>query len=149
MLLKVLKLLRMRFVSFPGRFRSCYLKIYSNTEVLESIDDKAKLILSWVPDYYNMDKRIDMITTINESIYFEFLQTKISWNQASKLCKDMEGFLPYFTSRQDLEDLLTYFKLRGYLIPWDLMDLTLYIQAVMEIYIGLKYYSNKVGYNKD
>ena len=51
------------------------------------------------------------------------------------LCKEMGGFLPYFTSRQDLEELLTYFKIR-------------YIQPVVEIYIDLQYYSFVVSDNK-
>ena len=141
------KVLRTRSASFPARFKSCAVKLYPDTEKLESsVTNKAKLILTWVLDHYILDKRVDMITTINESMSFEFLQTKVSWNQASELCKEMGGLLPYFTSRQDLEDLLIYFKIRGYLIPWGVMDPKLSIQAVVEIYIGLKYYSNDVSH---
>ena len=39
-----------------------------------------------------------------------FSQEKLSWIEASNLCKDAGGLLPYFTSRQDLDDLILILK---------------------------------------
>ena len=34
-----------------------------------------------------------------------------SWREASKLCRDIGGYLPYFTSREELDQLLAWLKL--------------------------------------
>ena len=35
----------------------------------------------------------------------------ISWREASELCRDIGGYLPYFTSREELDELLALLKL--------------------------------------
>ena len=59
----------------------------------------------------------------------------ISWKQASKLCKSIGGYLPVFTTRDELDELLALIKLSQYMPP------------LMTIYIGLHVYNyfNMVG----
>ena len=50
-----------------------------------------------------------------------------SWTQASELCKKAGAYLPYFTNREDLEELLAMLKLSQDMPP---------IEA---IFIGLRF----------
>ena len=63
---------------------------------------------------------------------FQLPNTKKSWNDASQLCKKIGGYLPYFTSRQDLEEL------------FGVLMLSQDIPSIAYMYIGLKYNSNQV-----
>ena len=56
-----------------------------------------------------------------------------TWNEASALCKSIGGYLPYFHSEKELEDLLASLKLS--------QD----IPAIEGLFIGLKYNINKVS----
>ena len=54
-------------------------------------------------------------------------QIKIkSWNVAEKICSTLGGSLPYFTSREDLHDLINILKYTSYIPPME------------GIFIGLK-----------
>ena len=68
------------------------------------------------------------------SVVFQFYNKNISWNEASQICKTMGGYLPYFTSRPDLEEILAIFKLSQDIPP------------IVQIFIGLKYDSSQVSY---
>ena len=57
-----------------------------------------------------------------------------SWNEASTLCKSIEGYLSYFHSQKELEDLLASLKLSK--------D----IPAIEGLFIGLKYNLKEVSY---
>ena len=67
----------------------------------ESNDDLHYMIISNTPD-----------NTVNK-----FSPNKLSWMEASKLCKDAGGLLPYFTSRWDLDQLILFVKLSRHGFP--------------------------------
>ncbi len=52
---------------------------------------------------------------------------KISWKDASHLCAEVGGFLPHFTTKDDMEELISLLTLSQVLPP------------VEAIYIGLSY----------
>ena len=68
---------------------------------------------------------IEFITTPDKSIMLRLYEAPKSWNEASETCKDVGGYLPYFTSRTNLEELLGFVK-------------TLRITQILKIFIGLK-----------
>ena len=55
------------------------------------------MIFSHEFDYMNLQFNIELY--------------KLSWMEASNLCKDAGAMLPYFTSRQDLDQLIRLLKL--------------------------------------
>ena len=59
------------------------------------------MIISYTPD-----------NTVNK-----LSPNKLSWIEASKLCKDEGGLLPYFTSRQELDQLILFVKLSRHGFP--------------------------------
>ena len=111
-----------------------------------------KLIFKWIFDIYSVNNyRLEIktsqtvtvkINTFNvifsqterkrKSLVLQFYNTKKSWNDASLLCKKIGGYLPYFTNRQDLEELFS------------LLMLSQNIPSIANMYIGLKYNLNKV-----
>ena len=72
-------------------------------------------------------------SNIKQKIKWHIYKTNISWNEASNICKDEGGYLPYFTNKQQLHELITLFKLSNETLT-------------MKIFIGLKYYSTKVSF---
>ena len=62
--------------------------------------------------------------------YYIFNDTR-SWEGASQLCRETAGFLPYFTSREELAELVAMIKLSE--------D----IPVIEAIYIGLKLKGDK------
>ena len=69
----------------------------------------------------------------SHDIIFKFVDTKISWKEASDLCKGFGGYLPYFTSRHHVEQLLAFFKLSEAISP------------MAQMFIGLKSYTSEVS----
>ena len=114
----------------------------------------SKLIFRWIFDIYHVNKFwVKKIETVpvkqkgfnvifsqternQHSVGYQFYNTTKSWNDASQLCKKIGGYLPYFTSRQDLEDLFS------------LLMLSQDIPPIAYMYIGLKYNSNQVVHVK-
>ena len=58
-------------------------------------------------------------------------EKKKSWNEASQLCQDIGGYLPYFTSREHLNEMIAFLKLLHDIAP------------LPYIFIGLKYDAKK------
>ena len=52
-----------------------------------------------------------IISNTPDSIDNKISPYKLSWMEASKLCKDAGGLLPYFRSKQDLDQLILFVKL--------------------------------------
>ena len=52
----------------------------------------------------------------------------ISWDEASQLCGDIGGFLPYFTSRTELEELIALLKISQHIGPVERMFIGLSIR---------------------
>ena len=59
-------------------------------------------------------------------------QEKISWNDADQECRKMNAYLPYFTSRADLDKFITLIKF-SFKLP-----------IIEAIFIGLVYNETKV-----
>ena len=70
----------------------------------------------------------------SHDVIFTFMGTKISWKEASQLCKEVGGYLPYFTSRHHVEQLLALFKLSEAIPP------------IAQIFIGLRSNTSKVSF---
>ena len=67
--------------------------------------------------------------------YFGHHSPVYSWEETSQLCREAGGFLPFFTSRDDLQELLTLLKLSEDIPPLE------------AIFIGLKdSFGNQVDY---
>ncbi len=62
----------------------------------------------------------------------DFLDQEQTWNDASELCASIGGHLPYFTSRNDLEEVIALFKLSPHATP------------VKALFIGLKMVSSLI-----
>ena len=138
------RLLLTKFISTPGKlvFYDIYLSKTSNIKPHTGLlFSKSKLIVTWIPDSsdiykYKLDQR-NRLYTINKSVIFSFNQTKMSWNEGSQLCKDIGGYLPYFTGREQLEEFVGFLKFSTNITP------------IMRMFIGLKYVSNQLSLNKD
>ena len=59
---------------------------------------------------------------------------KISWKEASQQCKEISGYLPYLTSRDDLKKLIAFFASSKQL------------PIIEGLFIGLKYEQSKVSF---
>ncbi len=68
-----------------------------------------------------------------EHISFQLYNKKKSWTEATQICKEIGGHLPYFTSKQHLDKLLAFIKL-AHQPP-----------AITAIFLGLKYSSEEVS----
>ena len=66
------------------------------------------------------------------SYFFGFSTGDVTWIEAEQMCKSINGYLPFFNSRKDLNDLLYTVRFaKSIIVPME------------TIYIGLRY--NKVG----
>ena len=81
---------------------------------------------------HNDDLHYMIISNIPDITDNKFSPNKLSWMEASKLCKDEGGLLPYFTSRWDLDQLILFIKLSRHGFPLE------------GLFIGLVYSPNKV-----
>ena len=64
-----------------------------------------------------LKNEIDLIKLKNglrERIDIVESQKSLSWEEASQLCRDARGYLPYFTSRDELEEFIAFIKLEKY-----------------------------------
>ncbi len=117
---------------------SCY-----NTEIYQTTSGKGKAFI------FNLSSRIyhfrfrnersqfnTSYTTFNtSSLWLKYNVTHYhSWNSANKLCHNIGGLLPAFYGRRDLENFVSFLKVRP--------DLPL----VESIFIGLYFVSEKVTY---
>ena len=120
----------------------------------------TRLVITWIPDCYDMFKfkikqismgfsyfsrdekdvnNVNLTLTImdrvekSKLVVYKAYKSKMSWNEASERFKEIGGYLPYFTSRQDLEQLLALLKFH-YDIP-----------LMMFMFIGLKSNLNPVS----
>ena len=113
--------------------------------------NNTKLTVTWLPENYNM--YLEFLNQPRKSfsphnftslsyyvpgeMYFiavKHFKLKLTWEQASKHCRDMGGYLPYFTNRKQLEELLAFMKLSRHVRPVPL------------VFIGLRFNMNKVSY---
>ena len=69
----------------------------------------------------------------SHDIIFKFLDIKISWKEASDLCKEVGGYLPYFTSQHHMEEFLAFFKSSEVISP------------MAQIFIGLRSNASEVN----
>lgn len=67
--------------------------------------------------------------TVRTKVIFE--HSRVSWVQASKVCRDAGGCLPSFMRRNDMEELIAFFKLTHELPPTE------------AVYIGLRYHRRR------
>ena len=148
-------LLKNKYISTPARSDEIYAQ-----QNFSFVSNGTKLIFTWIHDNYDMYNylnqmpgncsKFEKIKIEQECFNFTFLHNdamkrkhfifkiyhvKKSWNEASQLCRDIGGYLPYFTSKHDLDQLLALLKF-GIAIP-----------QIYHTFIGLKYYPNQVGIN--
>ena len=81
-------------------------------------------ILSVKCDNYKLtrgsnDLHYMIISNIPDNMGNKFSANKLSWMEASKLCKNAGGLLPYFTSRWDLDQLILFVKLSRHGFPME------------------------------
>ena len=130
------RLVKPKYISIPGTIIQCILNTRSDEK--NFVNNKVKLIFTWMFDlnFYHFDQiqRTDLVKTMLKSIFWIIHQTKTSWNLASHHCKISGGHLPSFKCRKDLEKLLAFLKVSIILG-----------QQLGKIFIGLKFYSNKVS----
>ena len=103
---------------FNSIWKHYFFNIYSlkcfTYKLTGSNNDLHYMIISYTPD--NTDNTLST--------------NKLSWMEASKLCKDEGGLLPYFTSRQELDQLILFVKLSRHGFPLE------------ELFIGLVHSPN-------
>ena len=71
-----------------------------------------------------------------EFAFFEFERLKdtsdyTSWREASELCRDIGGYLPYFTSKEELDELLAFLKLSSEIHPIEAVYIGLTLNEVL------------------
>ena len=86
--------------------------------------------------FYQSDRYyIFMETSFNESVNPNASAYK-TWNEALADCRSIDGELPYFNSRRELEELMAFLKLNAAILP------------LKAIYIGLSgNFTTKVSYS--
>ena len=156
---QVLRLLRRKYISTLGFVTNIYISLKSLEKKHLTHYKDTKLVVTWfrgnnINNFYQEQKTnkclqvernkteykcliytFSQLNTLKRNfIVFKFYQRK-NWNEASQICKDIGGYLPYFTNRLDLEELLSFLKLK----------LWKEIPIIYEIFIGLKYELNQVG----
>ena len=118
------KLLKKKLISLPGRFYLYEMEVSPKKNVFNSVEcRKTKLTFTCLFNHYDLykftlnNKTIQQNTSNGKShsfslnfiphdlvekklsIVFQFYNAKKSWSDASQLCKDMGGHLPFFTSK--------------------------------------------------
>ena len=63
----------------------------------------------------------------------------ISWSEASELCREVDGYLPYFTSRKELDELLAFLKLSPEIHPIEALYIGLTSNPLVKQSFFLKY----------
>ena len=70
------------------------------------------------PDHYSGVTLENKITKLKDKLRDRMdivqYEKSLSWEQASQLCRDAGGSLPYFTSRDELEEFIAFIKLEKY-----------------------------------
>ena len=160
-ILSLSNIARKKYISVSGRVNEY---VISPVHRINNVhyNDKSSFVVTWILDNYDQyrfyphqnikdlfsyldidsDNMYQNITVIpinredksNKFIVFKLHQPKMSWNKASQICKDIGGYLPYFTSRDDLDELLAFLKL-----SWS-------IPTIIYMHIGLKFELNKVSF---
>ena len=57
----------------------------------------------------------------------------LSWNEAAQLCKDTGGYLPYFTSRNELEQLIALMKFSKDIFPVEAIYIGLNLNTTIQV----------------
>ena len=127
-ILQLSRLLRYMYILIPGLYTIHWLNIQDNVAIISadnsSIDEK--IVFTWMPYHFEYHSNLE------QKIKWHIYKINISWNEASKICQDEGGYLPYFTNKQQLHELITLFKLSNETLT-------------MKIFIGLNYYPTKVS----
>ena len=85
-------------------------------------------------EYYNTPNTLAFLQSFTQGGESRKL---ISWNTAANLCRSVGAYLPYFTKRSELDELL------------HLMRQSPYIPILQAVYIGLHYNKTKVSWYVD
>ena len=85
-------------------------KCHPNVNSFYDLGYRECLNISFVNSQYHY------IIYSKEYSFFEFERLRdksgyTSWSEASELCRDIGGYLPYFTSREEMDKLLAFLKL--------------------------------------
>ena len=157
------RLIHQKYISLPGAFMSFeaqfrYLDIkYEHTLMNSSL----KVFIIWTFDKYKEYKHFFYqkateclesakpkssniclnISSRNNRKYFTIFNflalnklREVSWNEASEMCKGIGGYLPFFTFKKDLDELIAFLKLSQAIPP---------IQA---LFIGLQFNAHMVSF---
>ena len=65
----------------------------------------------------------------------DWKENLFSWNKASWLCERTGGSLPYFTSKEVLEELIALFKMTSYFYQFEGIFIGLHTRAVNRVLI--------------
>ena len=155
-------LIHQSYISLPGAFMTFeaqlkYLDIKYEHKLMNS---SLKVLIIWTFDKYEQYKHffyqkateclestkpkasnicLNISSKNNKKYYaiFNFLARsklrKVSWNEASEMCRGIGGYLPYFTFKEQLDELIALFKLSQAIPP---------IQA---LFTGLQFNAHRVS----
>ena len=109
-------------------------KYHTNANIYYDLGYKECLNISFVNPQYNY------IIYSKEYSFFKFERLTdtsgyISWSEASELCRDIGGYLPYFTSREQLDKLLALLKLSSEIYPIEALYIGLTSNAMVMLMI--------------
>ena len=144
------KLRNQMMISLPGYLYTSYTHI-KYLQNFEQVDlSKFSILIQWKINYY---KKIEhLITTgsipcknigsmkclntynvkskVNYILLRHTRRQLVSWNQAQKVCEDAGMLLPYFTSREQYEEIIALLKVSKDILPFE------------GLFIGLKCHGN-------
>ena len=105
---------------------SKYYVIFNFNELEEKKKGKIQTCAFWMTIYPQHSKMCNL--SISNEVKM------ISWRNTSQICKNMNGFLPKFTFKKELDELIALLKL-SHLIP-----------PVHAMFIGLNLHRNQVNF---
>ena len=80
---------------------------------------------------------------INQNVSFNLKKLPMSWNEASKTCRKIGGYLPYFSNKEEM-DILIHLLSESYKIPFMealFIGINFNSSEVNNSFIGMKFYA--------
>ena len=116
-----------------------YIKFLANSNPFWTLSQKYCTKVKGYRECLNIsfvNAQYHYILYTKEFAFFEFERLKdtsdyTSWREASELCRDIGGYLPYFTSREELDKLLAFLKLSSEIHPIEAVYIGLTLNEVL------------------
>ena len=121
-----------------SRYIDSNLKSMKNSYCRESaFEQKECNYSSYAEDGYFIDKYYYLFesrfTKITGSLIGRLSYTLWSWKDADKLCRNIGGHLPYFLSREELNELTDFLKNSPHILPYEAIYVGMTLNSTQKV----------------